>query len=128
MAYAQMRAIHEDALICDFAQYYHIQDIDSIDIKLAATLACGLPKESRTIRALSHEKIDQNTILAASILDSVRNIEFGFFQSHSRKRLTRPASVLSRLLGTDKEEKNKLKGFDSFEDFEKARAQFLQEA
>ena len=123
-----MRAVHEDALICDFAQYYHIYDIDSLDLRLAATLACGLPKESRTIRDLRNEKLDQNTIMMASILDTVRSIEYGVFQSHSKKKLKRPRSVLNRLLGIEKEERTEVKGFSSSEEYERERARLLQEA
>ena len=122
-----MRAVHQDSLVCDFAQYYHVYDIDSLNVRTAATLACGLPKESRTIRDMKDTKLDQDTLLMASILDTVRNIEYAYFQSRSRKKLNRPKSVLSRLLGIDKEEHTEVQGFESPEEFEKARARLLQE-
>jgi len=41
-----MSAIDRDALICDFAQYYHL-NLDEQPVRYAAILACGLPADSR---------------------------------------------------------------------------------
>lgn len=77
---------------------------------------------------MREEKLDQDTVLMASILDTVRSIEYGVFQPRSKKKLNRPKSVLNRLLGIDKEEQNDVKGFRSAEDFERTRARLLREA
>ena len=122
-----MRALHEDALICDFAQYYHVYDLDSLNVRTAAILACGLPKESRTLKTLRKEKVDQNTMLMASILDTCRNIEYGVFQSHSKKKIKKPKSVVQKLLGIDQDKKEEVKGFSSGDAFEVARQRLIQE-
>ena len=41
-----MIATDEDALICDFAETYHIYDYRSLDVEYAATLAYGLRDDS----------------------------------------------------------------------------------
>lgn len=124
-----MRAVHEDALICDFAQYYHIYDLDSVDVRTAATLACGLPADSRTLKEKTGKNIGLDIILQASILDTARSIEYAVFQSHTKKKLQRPQPVLKKLLGTEKEDskKDEVRGFRTAEEFEAARNSFMRE-
>ena len=43
-----MVASDEDALICDFAETYHILDYKALPLKLRATLASGLRDSSRS--------------------------------------------------------------------------------
>lgn len=43
---ANMVAVGEDLLICDFAQYYHM-DYRELSKEYAGILACGLPRDSR---------------------------------------------------------------------------------
>ena len=43
-----MLAADEDAVICDFAEVYHVLDLRALAPPLAATLAAGLPPDSRT--------------------------------------------------------------------------------
>ena len=116
-----MRVVHEDALICDFAQFYHIYDIDSLDVRTAAILMSGLPKESRLVKELTGNKPDQETLLMASILDTARSIEYAVFQAHSKKKLKRPQSVVKKLLGIDTEDEQKhhydVRGFETAEEF-----------
>lgn len=42
-----MMATDEDALICDFAETYHIYDYRQLKPSYAATLAAGLREDSR---------------------------------------------------------------------------------
>ena len=125
-----MRVVHPDALICDFAQYYHIYDLDALDVRTAAVLMSGLPKESRLVKELTGGKPDQETLLMASILDTTRNIEYAVFQSHSKKKLKRPQSVLKKLLGIeeDSEHREDVKGFATSEEFEAARRRVVEGA
>lgn len=121
-----MRVVHEDALICDFAQFYHVYDIDELDVRTAAILTAGLPKESRLVKKLTGNKPDQETILMASILDTVRNIEYAVFQAHSKKKLQKPQSVMKKLLGIDDNKKqNNLREFRSADEFEIARKNII---
>lgn len=119
-----MRAIDNDALICDFMQYYHIRDMMSEGIRRAAVLACGLPEESRIMRKLRGQKISAEFLYKAAILDTVRSIEHAYYQAHSRRRLTKPKSILGEILGSEKN--TDVKAFSSKEEFEKARERFIK--
>ena len=48
MILASMINLSEYALICDFAETYHIFDYRSLPVKLAATLSAGLRDDSRS--------------------------------------------------------------------------------
>lgn len=55
----------EDALICDFAETYHIYDYRSLPLRLVATLAAGLRDTSRISMKTTEAKASTtNTILA----------------------------------------------------------------
>ena len=125
-----MRVVHPDALNCDFAQYYHIYDMDALDVRTAAVLMSGLPKDSRLVKELTGNKPGQETLLMASILDTARNIEYAVFQSHSKKKLKRPQSVLKKLLGIEENSKHQedVKGFATPEEFEAARRRVAEGA
>ena len=49
----------KDKLICDFAQYYHVLDWRSLPVRLAATLAAGLPPDSRCMMHLAGQKLPE---------------------------------------------------------------------
>ena len=55
---AELIASDEDALICDFAQYYHVLDWHALPLRLAATLAAGLPETSRSLRKAAGRTVD----------------------------------------------------------------------
>ena len=122
-----MRALDEGALLCDFAQYYHIYDIDALEVGYAAILACGLPEGSRIIRKLSKTKIDPDRLFRATIIDSIRNVEWAIIQTHSKKKIKRPESLVKRLLDASEKPESAVKGYDTAEEFEAARARLLQE-
>lgn len=62
---------HRDSLICDFAEYYHIYDIDELPLDLRATLFSGLPHESRTILKLAGQPVKTELLFLASIIDKL---------------------------------------------------------
>jgi hypothetical protein len=64
-----MAAGDGDALVCDFAQTYHILDWRALPAALAATLAAGLPEGSRSVRRLQGLKAPLETVLLAQIAD-----------------------------------------------------------
>ena len=122
-----MRVVHRDALICDFAQYYHVYDIDAVDVQTAAILACGLPSDSRTIREMSGSKHDPERIYKYALIDAVRSVEWAIIQAHSgKKKVKRPESMLQKYLGLDKDQKQEVQGFDSPEEYEAARARIIE--
>ena len=63
MYLASMVALDEDALICDFAETYHIYDYRRLPVEYAATLAYGLRENSRIRMVQSGLKVELNTLL-----------------------------------------------------------------
>ena len=121
-----MRAIHEDALICDFAQYYHVLNIDTLDVRTAAVLALGLPEKCRVIREMRETGYDPDLLYRYSILDAVRNVEWAVLQAHSKKKLKRPKSLVKKLLEKNTEQVQEIRGFDTPEEFEAAKLRILE--
>ena len=65
-----MVAIDEDALICDFAETYHVYAWRQLPARTAATLAAGLSPDSRIMRRLSGVPAKLEHILLAIIADA----------------------------------------------------------
>lgn len=123
MAYARMRVICKDALICDFAQYYHIYDIFALDLKTAATLACGLPAESRTVMQITGQKFSMADTLMIAMLDTLRSIEYSYVSVHSKRKVQKP-QPLSQML--NQKDDNDIAIFNSAEEFEAERNRLLR--
>ena len=51
-----MIGMGEDELICDFAETYHILDLNALPVEMAATLACGLREDARILRKIYDTK------------------------------------------------------------------------
>lgn len=68
---ADLIASDEDALICDFAQYYHVLDWRTLPLHLVATLAAGLPESSRCMLKLSGQIVPLETLLQAETVDAL---------------------------------------------------------
>lgn len=64
-----MLARSEDALVCDFAETYHVLDWRALPLKTAATLACGLRDDSRIKLLISGTRYRTDTMLLAGIAD-----------------------------------------------------------
>lgn len=64
-----MLARSEDALICDFAETYHVYDWRALPIRTAATLARGLRDDSRIKMLISGTRYKTETMLLAGIAD-----------------------------------------------------------
>lgn len=118
-----MISVDEDALICDFAEYYHIYNMQGLQPGYAAVLALGLREESRIQMAMTDRKLDLDKILVASILDAVRWLCWTKSKDGQRGR-RRPASVLDQLQGRN--DNNDIAGFDTAEEFEAARNRIIR--
>ena len=119
-----MIELDEDALICDFAETYHIYDYRSLPVKLAATLSAGLREDSRIKMAASGAPATQNTILLATIADRVEAFRYGFSEDAS-KGTNQPTSIVAALFGEEPKSKNKNGiGFKSVEELEAFFARF----
>ena len=118
-----MTARDEDALICDMAQYYHILDYEAIPCRLAATLAAGLPEESRSKMGLSGQRLSTERLLLATAADRLGWLVWAQTED-GRKGRNRPQSIVEALRGESKEDK--YEAFSSGAAFEAARAALLR--
>lgn len=116
-----MIARDENALICDFAETYHIYDYKSMPPKQAAILAIGLPQDSRIKREISGQKQTTEILLLAAISDALNTLVW-FQTKDGRDGINRPESILRRLT----EEQEEYEAFDSIEAYEAARRQHME--
>ena len=120
-----MVGLDEDALVCDFAETYHVYDWRALPLRTAATLAMGLGADSRIMRKLSGVKWPFNTLLLALVCDSIRTISWQLIDEKGRRGHKPPQSVLKTILGETEE--GELSGFDSVEDFRSWRASMMED-
>ena len=114
-----MISADENALMCDFAETYHIYNYKQLPPSLAAVFAVGLPDDSRIKRKFSGEKYSANTLLLACIADRLsvliwQNTEDG------QKNRNHPESILEEM--TTEKKPEPYVSFGSAEEFEAARA------
>lgn len=111
----------EEALICDMAETYHIYDYKQLRPKQAAIFASGLSRNSRIKRKMAGQSECVETLLLASIADSLRILVW--FQSEDGQNNTnRPESILGLL--TDKGDD--AEGYDTIEEYEAARKRIME--
>ena len=115
-----MVSLDEGALICDFAEAYHVFDWRSLPVKTAATLAMGLGADSRIMRKLSNSPVTMETMLLATIADALHVLVWQNTKDGAKGR-NRPVLIVDKLTETQKEET----GFDSIADFRKWREELI---
>ena len=109
-----MIALDEDALICDFAETYHIFDIYSMPMLYVATLAIGLRDNSRIKMAFNGLKVEPQTLLLAHIADNTA-INTWFKTKDAETGQNRPKSIVRALCDKDKTEESPT--FETGDDF-----------
>ena len=119
-----MVGLDEDALVCDFAETYHVLDWRALPVKTAATLAMGLGPDSRIMRKFSGVKWPLETLLLAMLLDTNRAISWQLVNEKGRRGHRPPKSILKLLLG--EKEETETAGFDNADDFMRWRASMLE--
>ena len=119
-----MAAGGEDDLICDFAETYHIYDWRKISVKLAATLAAGLPTNSRSIRRLTGLPCSMDTVLLAAAVDRLSLLFWA--KTKDGKRGKNPPKQIAESLITKSKEKD-IEAFSDVDAFEAARRRLLKE-
>lgn len=75
-----MAALDEDALICDFAETYHLR-FDELPKDYAAVLAAGLPYTSRIMNAIKRREEEIQEELKARAKRNVGNSNEKVFES-----------------------------------------------
>lgn len=124
MIMASMVATDETALICDFAETYHILDYKGLPLRLAAALASGLRDGSRIKMAMSGATVGSDTALLAAAVDRLSLLVWSKTKDAEKGR-NKPKSMLAMLLKDDRP-KDDLEKFDTAEEFEAARKRILQ--
>lgn len=114
-----------DEMICDFAEVYHIYDFRVVPVRLWATLLFGLGENSRVMKAYNKQQLPLNTMLLASMIDSLNKLVW-LQTRDSQKGRNRPKSVLEMLMDKGKKDNN-IQGFTSAEEFEKEKERLLKE-
>lgn len=112
----------EDALICDFAETYHIYDYMRLPVEYAATLANGLRDNSRIKLKVSGTRVSTDLLLQAAAVDALNLLVWAKTKDAKRGR-NKPASIAEMLTANPKKEE--CLGFESIDDFEKARAEII---
>lgn len=112
----------EDALICDFAETYHIYDYKKLPILTAATLAVGLKDNSRIKMQINGSKVELNTLLAAAMVDRLSFLAWAKTKDGEQNK-NRPTSIVEALTGKEKE---KIQTFLTPQDFDKTRQDIIK--
>ena len=118
-----MIACDESALICDFAETYHIYDYRALPLSTAAVLASGLREDSRIRMKMAGCTVALDLLLSAAILDRLTWLVWAN-STDSQDGSKRPESILAKLTG--RKTPSEYRVFDSPEDFEAARRAILQ--
>lgn len=113
MFLAKHIANSEDLLICDFAQYYHIMDYQSLQPSMAATLAMGLPDDSRIKKKIAGVNATLDQLLLALILDDINS----FMYARSKHKGPRPKRIFKMLTEPPKQ-KDEYMSFSTPQDYE----------
>ena len=121
-----MLATDEDALICDFAETYHVLDWRGLPLHLAATLAAGLRQNSRSKSNASGGKAPFDTVLLALICDKLAGIEW-MLSSNGRNGTKHPVMLAPTLIAEASEDTRSVLGFETGEELELAQRRLLEE-
>ena len=117
-----MVATDEDALICDFAETYHIYDYRALPWDLRAVLASGLRENSRIKMKLAGFTYIPIEIVLPQIADQVSLLRYSFTEDAKHKR--NMPELLTDIVREQKQEK-KTAGFRSPEEFWAARERII---
>ena len=109
----------EDALICDLAETYHIYRYRELPVSLLATLSVGLRADSRIMMELNREKLPANTMLLATLLDTINMLRWELGGAKGKK----PKFILDTL---NEDRSSPVKSFSSAEEFEKERTRIIE--
>ena len=114
-----MVALDETALICDFAERYHVLDWRALPVRTAAALAAGLEADSRIAKKISGAAADVQTMLLAMITDALHIIAWQKTKDGVKGR-NPPKSIVQAILANDRG--SFTEGFRSVDEFNAWRA------
>lgn len=120
-----MLRLDRDALLCDFAEYYHIYDFEALPVRTVALLACGLRDESRIKQKINGTSVPVNTMLLAYAVDRLGILIWQRTKDGAHGR-NKPESIVEMLMNTGKQKITQVDAFDTPEEFEEARTRILE--
>jgi len=88
--------VDEDAVICDFAETYHILDYTALPVETAATLAAGLRDDSRIMMKLAKLRVKPELFALCTIADRLGLLVW-MQTKDGQKNRNRPASMLEAI-------------------------------
>lgn len=109
-------SLDEEAVICDFAEYYHIYDYKKLPLETVAILVYGLRDYSRIKMKISDSKLSIERHLLAIIADNLRFISWSKTED-ALKNQNRPKSILKSLMNNNKDVQPDCTGFANGADF-----------
>lgn len=112
----------EDALLCDFAEVYHLFNYRALPPKYAAALFVGLDEESRIKRKLSGCPVSTQTALLAIIADRLGLLVWQSTEDGHRGT-NKPNSIFDAIMRGNEE--SELCGYETGTDFDAAREKVL---
>lgn len=107
----------ESALICDFAETYHIYDYRALPVSYAATLAYGLRSDSRIRLKLGEVKEEVPCFISAAKAADCLAL---FVNSLREEPEECPALLTDIIYGRGQKEEQKKTSYSSGEDFRNA--------
>lgn len=118
-----MMNIDKESLLCDLAETYRIYDYKSLPVSRVAIYSIGLRENSRIKMKMAKMKWPLDTLLLAAIADRL-SVLVWMKTKDGAAGINRPESILNGLLGKTKEHESI--GFESPEEFEKAKRKILK--
>ena len=113
---------HEDDLICDMAEVYHIYDMRALPLRTLAVLACGLSADSRVNKSKNKVKLSLGDTLLCLIADKLSQLVW-LQTKDGVKGTNRPESILGKL--NDEKPKVEEYGYATPAEFEAARKRII---
>lgn len=125
MILACMYAQDKTAWECDMAETYGILDWESVPVRKLATLSAGLRHDSRSMMALSGERIGLQESLFAMMADRLTWLCWAKTVDGQKGR-NKPESILELLLGKT-EHDSEVMSFSTSEEFKAERNRILSQ-
>lgn len=116
----------ESALICDFAETYHIYDYRSLPVSLAAIFAVGLRDDSRIKMKMNGARVPLDTLISAMISDKIGHLIW-MMSEDGQNGKNQPSRLTNILIGIEPEQRESdVLTFESPEAFEEAKKRIIE--
>lgn len=114
---------HEDAMICDLAETYHIYDYRRLPVTTLAVFVAGLRANSRTKMEINGTRVPNETLIMAMTYDKLSR--WVWMNSKDGAKGVNPPKSLAELLTAEPKEKDVV-SFDDGDEFDRAYQRITQ--